>query len=148
MAKLSRRNVELYLQKYGWSFHDGDDENTWIAGWQGETHAFPLVIELCDTWLSMTVSPLMNLGVDWNSWPEISRILLEMNNDCKLVKLGIDENGEISLSLQFFTEEVPYEEFSDGLGVIGYYTEQIYEELSHLLSEVGFFASKSTEYLT
>src|SRR5690606_7967438 len=125
MSHVSERLIESFLKQYGWSFH-GTGQGRWVTGWQGEQQSFPLVIELTDTWLSLTVAPLMKLGVDWNNWPEVMRFLLELNYDCKFVKVGIDEFGDISLSMQIFVGGLNYDQFSDALGVVGHYAEKFF----------------------
>ncbi len=95
MNALSNQVIEGFLRQYGWTFH-ADGQSCWVTGWQSESRAYPLIITLNDTFVSMVVAPLMKLGMDWDSWPEIMRFILELNNDARMVKLGIDEFGDLT----------------------------------------------------
>src|SRR5690348_13734872 len=101
MVRLEIETLEEYLKTYGWEYHPGQG-SAFVTGWQGEKRAYPMKIILAETWILMQVKPLMRLGIDWDSWPELSRYLLELNNDCQLIKLVIDEFGELTLALQVF----------------------------------------------
>lgn len=146
MDSISPTRLENFLKNYGWSYQPAPN-NAWYTGWQGERRSYPLTIRLTDTWVLFQVTPLMKLGVDWYAWPELSRFLLERNHDFHMVKIGIDEYGEVSLSLQLFNYNFAYEVFSDALGIIGHYTEIFYDELLQELHNMGFFNGYAKDYL-
>ncbi len=124
--RISPEIVESFLEQYGWDF-SVSGPNAWCTGWQGDRRAFPLVIELTETWLSFTVAPLLRLGPDWRSYAEVHLKVLEFNNDCKLIKLGIDEYGDLVMSFQLLLSNVDYDGFSDSLGILGYYADRVYD---------------------
>lgn len=147
MAKLTAEVVELYIERYGWTFRRGG-EGVWYSGWSGDHRSFPLTMKLTDTWLGFKVSPLFSLEIDWDCWPELSRFLLELNHECKLVKIGINARSEIAISFEFFSEEVTFDDFSDALGIIGHYAEILHEEISSWLNEIGYFTGTRATYIT
>jgi len=145
--QLSPDDIELYLKDYGWDFSlSGPD--IWSTGWQGDNRSYPLIIKLTETWLSFSVAPLLRLGPSWSSYPEVSLKLLELNHDCQLVKLGIDEFGDVTLSAQLLTSCVDFGVFSDYLGVIGYYADKIYDCLEAELGESEHFLESMDVSLT
>ena len=147
MTNLSpAQTVQRYLEEYGWRYHS-NHENCWLTGWQSEKRAYPLIVTLNDSWICFQVAPMLKLGVEWNSWPEIMRYILELNDECRLVKLGIDSFGDISMSLYLFTSYINYEQFSDAIGVIGHYSEKIYDEIHSYLDSIGFHSHRPGQYL-
>jgi hypothetical protein len=147
MGRLTPEKVEQYLETYGWSFH-AESDLKWVTGWQGEQRSYPLTISLTETWILLQVKPLLRADVEWENWGEVLRHMLELNNDCHMVRLSLDEYGDIILSMQLFSTLMPYDEFSDALGVLGHYAEILYEDLAARLSELGHHSSIPQEYLT
>ncbi len=147
MSSLSSEVIEGFLRRYGWTYH-ADGHSCWVTGWQTEVRAYPLIIVLNDTFVSMTVAPLMKLGMDWDSWPELMRFILELNHDSRMVKVGIDEFGELTLSFYVFASRLTYTEFADALGVIGHYAERIYDEMHRQLDAIGFQWKRAPSFLT
>jgi hypothetical protein len=135
MSQLDADHVSRYIQDYGWSF-TSQDESTWITGWQSEKRAYPLIIELCDTWVRFVVRPIIKLDIEWVQWPDVMRFILELNQSCRLVRLSIEDDGSLSLSLDCLSRDFTYEHFSDALGIIGYYAEHLFELiLSHIMHQ-------------
>ena len=120
MAQISQEQLESFLQNYGWSFKKVK-ERVWLTGWQGQSTSFPLKISLCDTWLSFEIEQLTGIEIDLESWPEISLFLLQLNHHCRMVKVSIGEAGGVCLVLEIFTSRIDYGDFSDALGVLGYF---------------------------
>ena len=147
MERISAEKLETYLTEYGWHYHSMSDRR-WITGWQSERRSYPLTIVLTDSWARFDVKPLLKVDLDWCSWPEALRYILELNHDSQLVKLGLDEFGEVSLSIQLFTHSFTYEAFSDAMGVLGHYADLLHDELSQKLAEIGYQVNLPLEYLT
>ena len=129
--------LEKYLSKYGWSFKKVS-EKTIISGWQGQHRCFPLVISYCDTWISFEVNPLLKLEIDWEFWPELTAFALNLNASSRMIRLSMTEEGTLSLLLDIFSANLNFQDFSDALGVLGYYADYFYEEMTNKLDRVGF----------
>jgi len=124
--RLLPRDVEGYFSRYGWVIHP-DGDNRWITGWRGDDHSFPMVIEYNETCLSLMVVPLLDVSIDWQDWPEFLQLMGELNGEAKLVKLGLDNEQRLVLSLQVLNLHLSYEVFADAVSIIGYYAETIHE---------------------
>lgn len=129
--------LQDYLDRYGWDYVKKSDYHI-ATGWQGEHRSFPLAIEISDTWVTFRVQPLLNLDIDWDSWPEIAAGLLEMNDSTSMANLSKDSDGRIVLSLDTFSADLSFDRFSDVIGIIGYYAENLYDQLLTTLDNVGF----------
>jgi len=147
MIRLNTETLESYLNTYGWEYQLGRAQ-AFLTGWQGEKRSYPLTIRLTDTWIMLQVAPLMKLSVEWEASPELSRYLLELNHDCQMVKVSIDSDAQIVLSLQLFNIDCSYEQFSDAIGVIGHYAEFLYDEISGRLQDLGYISPPPLRLLT
>ena len=147
MSKVTPEILESYLSDYGWGFRKVSPGH-WVTGWSGRDRAYPLAVTLGDTWLSFQVRPFLRLAVDWDSWPELSLFLLELNHASHMVKLVVDERGDICLALEIFANHVAFSSFADALGVLGYYCDSLYEQIMGFLDRIGLSLDPSLKYLT
>ena len=146
MAVCEAQLLDSFLEQYDW-ISKRDREDRWLTGWEGEDRSYPLAIQLSDTWISFQVSPFLKLGLDWESWPEISHFLLELNHLSHMAKLSIDSQGDIHLSLEVFTSSIDYDKFCDTLGVLAYYADFFYNEILNKMDHVGFRYSEALNFL-
>lgn len=147
MTKITANVLESFLREYGWSFRSLGD-NQWITGWQGKEKSFLLRIIASNSFVSLNVGSIFSFKVDWEYWPELAAYLLTLNNDSKMVKLGIDENDEISLSMDILVKNLKYENFSHSLGILGYYADYFYDKILNQLHALGFQYSQPQKFLT
>jgi hypothetical protein len=147
MALSTSELVESYLNRYGWSYHL-TDEKSLQTGWSGEEGVFPLKIVFYENWVGFQVRLFKKLAIDWESWPEISRYLLEWNDGCHMVRTAIGPKGDINLSLDLPTGALAFDLFAETLTVLGHYTERLYKDLLEHLDHVGYRYCKSLDILT
>ena len=122
------QTIESYLCHYGWAFRPVN-HGQWQTGWQGSKRYFPLGLTVCDSWVTMTIKPFVIWHEGWDCARELASYLLKLNNLCPMVKLAMDEKGEICLSLSLLSENLEYQDFSNAIGILGYYAESLYEEI-------------------
>lgn len=147
MKTCTIQELKSYLDEYGWSYQQGDGRSL-QTGFQGQDRSFPLQIQLTETWVSFTIEPYLDLDIDWESWPEISRCLLELNSCSSMVRLGIQEKGLIELSLDLLVQNFNYEGFVIAVGLLGFYADHFYDEILSRLDGLGFRYSESLRLLT
>ena len=139
--------IEKFLSNYGWRF-EKESDISWVTGWQGDNRSFPLKLELTDTWLSLLVQPLFKMDQRITEWPELMELLLEMNHDCQMIKVSLDENSNITLEIQLFCSNLNYDTFADTLGILGYYAELVYTKLSAKMIDMGYYMRPQFQLLT
>ncbi|MFW7379488.1 MAG: YbjN domain-containing protein [Oligoflexus sp.] len=147
MASSTRQIVEEYLTQYGWDYKTLSSDEL-ASGWQGDEGLYPLHITIYDNWIGLQVRPFKSLSIDWDSWPEISRYLLEWNDGCHMVKLAIGPDGDVNISLDIILQGLSFEVFSDTLTVLGHYTEKLYDDLLSYFDSIGYSYCKSMDILT
>lgn len=128
MTYVTADQLESFLCNYGWKY-ESIGENSWRTGFQGESRLYPLAIKLASTYVSFEIRPLIDLKVDCLTTPGLSRVLLELNNKLKFVKIGISKGGVIVLSAQAMVVGFDYENFARMIGIMGYYAEEIVPQI-------------------
>ncbi len=142
MNRCTSEVLESYLAKYGWRFRSVG-EGLWKTSFQTDGRDFPLLIILTDNILSLVVQPFLDLSIDWERWPEVSRLLLEMNSRSSLVKISIGAAGNMELSIEVLSRPLDYDSFTMILGLLSYYTETYAEELEDALDLIGYTSGES-----
>jgi hypothetical protein len=139
------QTIESYLDHYGWAFRP-IKQGQWLTGWQGEQRYFPLGVSVCESWLTLTIKPFVEWHDGWNRTRDIANYLMKLNNYCPMVKFALDEQGDICLSLSLLLTHLGFEEFSNSIGILGYYAESLHEEIesrilmlqSRSMNQIGF----------
>lgn len=142
MNRCTSELLESYLLDYGWSFRR-EGKGLWKTSFRGEEQLFPLSIIMTDNIVSFIIQPFVELTVDWESWPEISRLLLEWNARATLAKFSLSGDGRIELSIEVLNNAFSYDSFSLTMGLLGYYADAYYEEILNDLDTMGFRYSES-----
>src|SRR5438309_2341804 len=101
MPQLTPEKLESYMRQYGWRFY-ADAPGHWLTGWQGEERLYPMNIRLSDSWLLLQVKPFVELPDASIASGELAAYLLQLNHDAHMVKLAMDDDQTIVLSMQLF----------------------------------------------
>lgn len=147
MSASTRKLVSEYLSRYGWVF-DSSKQGGIESGWQGESIYFSLSIDCYQHWIAFRVNPFPELNIDWESWPEIARYLLEWNDGSHVAKLSLDAAGIIQINADLLVDNLDFDAFSQTLGTISHYAERLYDDLLTFLDHVGFRYCESLNILT
>lgn len=139
--------VSGFLADYGWNFKETSSGQI-QSGWEGRDCNFPLQIHCYDSWVGFQVGLFPTLKIDWESWPEISRFLLEWNDSSHMAKISIDADGVIQLSIDVLTHNINYGAFSHALSILGHYSEAFYDDFLTFLDSIGFRYCESLNILT
>ncbi len=147
MLRLTPATLESYIEAYGWAFHKLG-EACWLSGWQGEQRSYPLTISMTESWVLLEVRPFVALPEDERLCAQLTKYLLQLNHMSHMVKLAMDDESGIILSIQLFACHLPYEAFADALGVLGYYAELLYDEIYVRACNPGRVVEAPTKFLT
>lgn len=147
MNRCTSELLESFMLDYGWSFRR-EGTGLWKTSFRGEEHLFPLSIIMTENVLSFVIQPFIELSVDWESWPEISRLLLELNSKATMAKFSLSGEGRIELSIEVLNNAFSYDSFSLTMGLLGYYADAYYEEILNDLDQIGYRYTESLNLLT
>lgn len=122
-----------FLEAYGWVYRF-DGHNIFYSGWRSSNRAYSLRVQLNESILFFEVKLLSFSDLVQEKYSKsILEFLLRLNRKISAIKLGIDDEENIVLLTEVFSEQLTYEHLSKLLGIIGYYSEKIQEEiLSHI----------------
>ena len=136
MIQCSSSSLEGFLIDYGWSFKKVS-RGVWRTGFTTEKRSYPVRILLDNHFLTLSVQPLLKIDIDLEAFPEAAAYLLELNHEASMVRLGVDEVGDITMSLNLINGSFSKDDFHLSLGLIGHYADTFYAEIA------GFFAPAS-----
>jgi hypothetical protein len=139
--------LDHYFALYGWA-SEKMSERCWRSTFRGKYKTYQLQVELSDTWISFRVAPLLFVTQDWQYWPEILHYLLQLNEATQIAKISLDQDGMINLSMQCLALDFDYKKFEMHLGILGYYSDAIYEEIIAYFREIGLHRTHANGYLS
>ena len=147
MNRCTSELLESFMLDYGWSFsREGD--GLWKTAFRCEDQTFPLSIIMTDNIISFVIQPFVDIEVDWDNWPEISRMLLEFNARVAMAKFSLSDEGRIELSLDALNSAFNYDSFTLTMGLLGHYDDTYYDEILSDLDTIGYRYSESFNLLT
>lgn len=138
--------LQDFLRRYEWNYQSYSDDII-RTGWCSDGRSFSLEIEVSPTWVSFRVDPLIDITIDWDSWPELSQFLMELNDRCSMVRLSLGTSEQIVVTLDIFVDQLSYDTFAQSLSLIGYYSEQFYSEFLEKLDQIGLRYNDSLNFL-
>lgn len=126
--------LEKYLHDYGWSFNRAG-AGVWYSGFRTERRSYPVRLVLDSSFLSLVVQPLVKMELDLEAFPEVAGYLLELNFQSYMARLGVDEIGDVVLSIDLINGAFGFDEFMTAMGVLGHYADHMYNEITQYLAQ-------------
>tara|TARA_B100001094_G_C18147003_1_gene781378 strand:- start:29 stop:463 length:435 start_codon:yes stop_codon:yes gene_type:complete len=136
MIQSTPGDVEDYLAAYGWNFRR-HGRGVWISGWSSDERSFPLRVTWSESFIDLMVQPLYKLEFDWEAYPEVATWLLELGHQYSMIKITIDEIGDLVMSLSLVNHNLDAISFSTSLGIIGHYADRVYGEIADALDQLS-----------
>jgi hypothetical protein len=121
--------IHQFFATYGWRYDFDEPTVTWHTGFRGDNANFNIFVHLTGNWLYFTICPLVNAPGDPECERKLHQHLLRLNNSINMAKFGIDNDGDVVLTVELPTENLDYSEFADGLNAISYYSDAHYLEI-------------------
>lgn len=134
MNQCTSSDLEGYLRDYGWSFKRGG-KGVWHSGFSTDHRSYPVRIMLDDNFLTISVQPLIAIDIDLEAFPELTTYLLELTYQSYMVRLGIDEVGDISMSINLMVGFLEKESVQIALSLLGHYSDLFYTDMVGFLSK-------------
>ena len=123
--------LEKYLIAYGWKYRRIGDHQI-VTGWAGNSRDYHLHIETMDTLVCFSIEKFFSFDEDYENFPEILVLLLEMNKESPLLKLSLDSRGDVILLAEVMQNQLSEDNFFNLISVMGHYADQFHFRLSHL----------------
>jgi hypothetical protein len=113
--------VASYFDRYEWAA-EPVEANVWLSRFAtDEGEEFDLYVLLADDWLHMAVSPFLP-RVAATQAAELHTKLLQLNQQMKLVRFGLDDDGDVNLLVDLPVPGLSYALFAQAMNALIYYT--------------------------
>lgn len=133
-AEVTPETVEEYFGEYGWSF-ETLGPGLWRTGFRGD-HAFHTIfVRLTEGWLYMTISPFVTAPADDTCQRHTYEAMLQFNREMNLAKFVLDEDNDVTLTVELPIAAMNYTVFAEALTALAYYADDAYPELLDLTTD-------------
>ncbi len=116
-----------YFETYGWTF-ERVDERTSRTGFRGQNGSFSVLVRTSQHWVVFSINPLMS-PPDCGWGRATLHTLAAANHHVNMVKLGIDSEDDIFLTVELPVEGFVYSHFADALSAISHTADQLFVPL-------------------
>jgi len=130
---ISAAHVEALLKKDGWPCERGKDD-TWRSAFKGDHASFTFYVRLTENWLFVSIVPFVTTPKGEREALSLYRHLLKLNRDMNMAKFALDDDGDVTLSVELPTENMDDSEFKDALDALSFYADRHYLDVSKLAS--------------
>jgi hypothetical protein len=112
-----------YFEKADWGFEQLDSE-TFRAGFVGENGTHIILVRVTEFWIVFSINPFIrNRGAAWGS--ATLRMLAALNHKTPLAKLSIDEDNDVSLTVDFPVDGFSESSFRQAVLTLGRCADQL-----------------------
>lgn len=129
-------DIPGYFDQYGWRY-ERREPGIFRTGFVGEAGAWDIWVRATSSLVLFVISPLVLRPEDTPPGPLLLRALLKANNELNLAKLAIDDDEDISLSVELPADGFCYALFADALTAIAHYADEYKVRLDEAVRDDG-----------
>jgi hypothetical protein len=133
------RPILAYFEQYEWAAEELEP-GVWRSTFSSENdEEFDLYVMVAEEWIHFAVSPFVALG-DGLTRPHLLSALLRLNQRMRLVRLGVDDQGDLNL-----VADVPLARFSFGdfaliVDLLVEYAGALHREIARSVANENYFS--------
>jgi Putative bacterial sensory transduction regulator len=132
--RVTADTVETYFSEYGWTF-ETLGPGVWRTGFRGDYSFFTIFLRLTDTWLYMTITPFVPAPEDRECRHHTYEAMLYFNREMNLAKFALDEDNDVTLTVELPVTGLSFEVFSEGLTALAYYADDSHPEMLEIAKD-------------
>ena len=110
-----------FFSRYGWQC-DRRRHDLFRTGFVGDHGQFEIWVRHADPWLYFTINPFVDRDGEAHQGPVLD-LLLRANHALNMAKFALDNDGDVSLSVELPTEGFGYSQFADALTALSHYAD-------------------------
>lgn len=130
-------NIPDCFERYEWSCEEVEP-GIWRAAFADEREAeYDLFVALAEDWLHFAVSPLTPRPAAECAAP-LHETLLRLNQGLRLVRLALDDEGDVALLADLPAKDLRYAHFAAALDALTGYTRHLAGELGRVATQPGY----------
>jgi hypothetical protein len=115
--------IEAFFKRYGWDYQR-DRDDLYRTGFKGQHAEYHVEIALNQEWVSFGIHPFVSRDNATEDPMAILQFILERNHHMSLAKFGMNDDGDIALTVELPIKGFCYSYFSDALGAISHYADE------------------------
>jgi hypothetical protein len=131
--------VADYFEQYEWAAEEVEP-GIWRSTFTTEAEEdIDLYVMVAEEWIHFAVSPLVHVG-DAEKRPHLIAALLRLNQLMRLVRLGLDDEGDLNLVADAPRERFEYGDFALILDLLTEYASALAYEIERSLTDENYFS--------
>lgn len=128
-----------FFEQYEWAAEEVEPD-VWRSTFTTESEEdFDLYIFLAEEWIHFAVSPLVHVG-DAENQPRLMASLLRLNQRMRLVRLALDDQGDLNLVADAPRERFDFGDFALILDLLTDYASALAYEVQRSVSDSNYFS--------
>jgi hypothetical protein len=128
-----------FFEQYEWAAEEVETD-VWRSTFttEGEDD-FDLYVMVAEEWVHFAVSPLVHLG-EAEAHPRLAAALLRLNQRMRVVRIGLDDEGDLNLLVDAPRERFDFGDFALTLDLLTEYASALAYELQRSIHDENYFS--------
>lgn len=118
---LSAEDLVSFFDTYGWKY-ERREASVYRTGFVGETGHYDIWLKVTEAWVYFAINPYVPRPPEGHGL-ETLQALLHANHELNLAKFALDDDGDLSLSVEMPSEDFRYSHFADALTALAHYAD-------------------------
>jgi hypothetical protein len=128
-----------FFEQYEWTAEE-IEADVWRSTFTSEAEEdFDLYVMAAAEWIHFAVSPLVHIG-DAEARPRLSAALLRLNQQIKVVRLGLDDQGDLNLVADAPRARFDFGDFALILDLLTEYASALAYEVQRSVDDENYFS--------
>lgn len=123
---MSSDDLIEFFSRYGWQY-ERRRTDLFRTGFVGDHGQFEIWVRFAEPWIYFTINPFVDKPAaddgDQAHGAPVLDLLLRANHALNMAKFALDNDGDLSLSVELPTEGFAYSQFADALTALSHYAD-------------------------
>jgi hypothetical protein len=115
-------DIAGYFDSYGWKYVR-QEPSVFRTAFTGETGRYEVWLKVTDTWVFFCINPYVRKPAGQAHGPSTLHAVLRANHEVNLAKFAVDDDGDVSLSVELPADGFRYTHFCDALTALAHYAD-------------------------
>ncbi len=111
-----------FFSRYGWQY-ERRRSDLFRTGFVGDHGQFEIWVRYAEPWIYFTINPFVDREDEQAHQSPVLDLLLRANHALNMAKFALDNDGDVSISVELPTEGFGYSQFADALTALSHYAD-------------------------
>lgn len=136
---MDSRDIGDFFEQYEWAAEEVEPD-MWRSTFTTEAEEeFDLYVMVAEEWIHFAVSPLVQAGVA-EARPRLLAALLRLNQRLRLVRLGLDDQGDLNLVADAPRQRFDFGDFALIVDMLVEYSGALAREVQRSVDDENYFS--------